>query len=113
MLRCTDPNNCVTENKKAIMINPIESADSETNTQEPGGTLDSNVTWRSCCLTMDKQFVMFLVQTLMGAGLLAFSAFRLTTETDCDRNAPYWGLIGTICGFFFRKVSKASPKNTK
>ena len=70
-----------------------------------------NSTWRSCCLTMDKQFVMFLVQTLLGASLLSFCAFRLTEETDCDKNAPYWGLIGTICGFFFRKVSKVKTKS--
>ena len=99
------------------MINPTESEDDKNNSQGAemfvGGHVTPGGTWRSCCLTMDKQFVMFLVQTLMGAGLLAFCAFRLTTETDCDRNAPYWGLIGTICGFFFRKVSKASPKNVK
>lgn len=70
-------------------------------------------TWRSCCLQMDRQFTMFIVQTLVGVGLLTFCAYRLTVEFDCDRNAPYWGLIGTICGFFFRKVSKTSPVQIK
>jgi hypothetical protein len=65
--------------------------------------------WRSCCLQMDRQFTMFVVQTIVGVGLLTFCAYRLTVEFDCDRNAPYWGLIGTICGFFFQKVSKV-PK---
>lgn len=61
--------------------------------------------WRSCCMTVDKQFVMFTVQTVIGIGLLSFCAWQLATEPDCERNSPYWGLIGTMCGFFFRKVS--------
>jgi hypothetical protein len=61
--------------------------------------------WHSCCFTMDKPCVVFSVQTLLGAGLLVFSSYRLTTEPDCDRAAPYWGLIGTLCGFFFNRVS--------
>jgi len=68
------------------------------------------VKWQSCCFTMDKMFVMYIVQTIVGAGLLAFSAYRLTTEPDCDRASPYWGLIGTLCGFFFKQVTaQAKP----
>lgn len=63
------------------------------------------VQWKSCCFSLDRSFVQFCVQTVLGASLLAFSAFRLTTEPDCDRAAPYWGLIGTLCGFFFNKIS--------
>lgn len=70
------------------------------------------VVWKSCCFTLDRSFVMFFVQSVLGTGLLAFSAFRLTTEPDCDRAAPYWGLIGTLCGFFFNKISNV-PKTMR
>lgn len=70
------------------------------------------VMWRSCCFNMDRSFVMFFVQSVLGSSLLAFAAFRLTTEPECDRAAPYWGLIGTLCGFFFNKISNTgkSPR---
>jgi hypothetical protein len=64
--------------------------------------------WRSCCFKVDKQFAHFLVQTLVGVALLLFCAIQLNTEEDCERSAPYWGLIGTLCGFFFRKATAPS-----
>jgi hypothetical protein len=70
---------------------------------DPG--VRGTVAWKSCCFKIDKQFALFFVQTAVGGGLLVFSAYRLTTEPECDRAAPYWGLIGTLCGFFFREVS--------
>jgi hypothetical protein len=69
--------------------------------------------WHSCCFTMDKSFVMYLVQTCIGGGLLIFSAYRLSTEPNCDRASPYWGLIGTICGFFFKSVSNSPSVNRR
>jgi len=62
-------------------------------------------TWRSCCCQADKHCLLFFVQTFIGVALLLFCGVRLTVEHDCDKAAPYWGLIGTICGFFFRKIS--------
>jgi hypothetical protein len=71
-------------------------------------SVSKTVKWHSCCFTMDKLFVMYIVQTVVGTALLSFSAYRLTTEPDCDRASPYWGLIGTLCGFFFKQVSTQS-----
>jgi len=68
-------------------------------------SLDTKISWTSCCFTMDKAFVMYLVQTIIGIGLLLFCSYKLSTESDCDRAAPYWGLIGTICGFFFKSMA--------
>jgi hypothetical protein len=58
-----------------------------------------------------KGCVVFAVQTFIGVGLLIFCGISLYTEEDCNKEAPYWGLIGTLCGFFFRKV--ASESGTK
>ena len=76
-------------------------------------TPDVNGTWRSCCFSVDRRCVTFLVQTLIGVFLLAFCATRLTLEHDCDRAAPYWGLIGTISGFFFNKMSNGSRRDSR
>lgn len=74
-------------------------------TKTKGQTVDE---WRSCCFRLDKRCVMFSVQTVIGISLLTFCAYRLATEPDCDRAAPYWGLIGSIVGFFFNKLSMGS-----
>ena len=65
---------------------------------------DGGYAWESCCFSVDKRFVTFVVQTMIGIGLLAFCAIRLAFEQECDRAAPYWGLIGTVTGFFFRQA---------
>ena len=66
---------------------------------------DNDYVWESCCFRLDTRCVVFSVQTLIGFTLLAFCAYELSTEQECDRAAPYWGLIGTIAGFFFNKLS--------
>jgi hypothetical protein len=53
----------------------------------------------------EKACVVFGVQTFIGILLLVFCAVSLWTVHDCNKEAPYWGLIGTLCGFFFRKVA--------
>jgi hypothetical protein len=85
------------------MPGPVEVMYAPSISSNIGGP---RIMWKSCCFNLDKQFVTFFVQTAMGTGLLAFSAYRLTTEPDCDKASPYWGLIGTLLGFFFNKVSK-------
>lgn len=60
--------------------------------------------WRSCCFTVDRRLAVFVVQTVVGILLLAFCAVQLTVTEDCHRSTPYWGLIGTVIGFFFQKL---------
>jgi hypothetical protein len=68
------------------------------------------VSWHSCCFAMDKAFVMYTVQSVIGIGLLVFCSYQLSTEPDCDKAAPFWGLIGTICGFFFNQVTNGERR---
>jgi hypothetical protein len=66
---------------------------------ERGKLADRAVWWK------EKACIVFGVQTVVGMFLLAFCAVSLWTVNDCNKEAPYWGLIGTLCGFFFRKVA--------
>ena len=61
--------------------------------------------YESCCFQIDRQFVTFVVQTLVGLFVLSFCGWQLASIDDCDRSTPYWGLIGTITGFFFRTMA--------
>ena len=62
--------------------------------------------WESCCFKVDSECAMYIVQTVIGGALIAFSCIRLATETNADKSAPYWGLIGTMCGFIYMKRKK-------
>ena len=55
--------------------------------------------WRSCCLTVDKNAMMYLTQSLLSVMVLAFSASMLVyADGDCDKSSPYIGLISFILG---------------
>jgi hypothetical protein len=60
--------------------------------------------WTSCCFQLDKSFLIFLVQTVLGLLILTFCAWQLIVVEDCARATPYWGLVGTITGFFFNNM---------
>ena len=62
--------------------------------------------WESCCFKVDSECAMYIVQTVIGGALIAFSCIRLATETNAEKSAPYWGLIGTMCGFIYMKRKK-------
>ena len=55
--------------------------------------------WRSCCLTMDRRFLVFLVQSLICCSILVFSMIMLFYKDSCD-NQIYIGLISTIIGLY-------------
>ena len=64
--------------------------------------------WTSCCFRLDKRCVQFSVQTMIGLIILTYCGYQLSTETNCEKQSPYWSLIGSIVGFFFGKSSIGS-----
>ncbi len=59
----------------------------------------SSNTWTSCCLTMDKRFVVFAVQSITCLSVMIFSMVMLFFRDSCD-NQIYVGLISTIIGLY-------------
>lgn len=95
-----------------VTVAPVYAVRPHVEAEDSVNELLGNKTWESCCFRVDRACVMFIVQTLIGIGLLIFCGYRLSTEADCDRASPYWGLIGTLCGFFFNKMQmvKKGPR---
>ena len=60
----------------------------------------NNNTWKSCCLTMDKRFVIFISQFSISIIILGFSMYQLLTANTCDETQVYIGLISTIIGIY-------------
>lgn len=96
-----------------VTVAPVYDIHPRVERTDSVNELLANKTWESCCFRVDRACVMFIVQTLIGSGLLTFCAYRLSTEADCDRASPYWGLIGTLCGFFFNKMSMSKKRGER
>ncbi len=63
--------------------------------------------WRSCCLDVDKQVVMYVSQIAIGLGVLSFSFFQLIrADFTCDESSPYLGLVSFIIGTYVPRLSK-------
>ena len=57
-------------------------------------------TWKSCCLTADKRFVVFITQFSISIIILSFSMYKLLTASTCDETQVYIGLITMIIGVY-------------
>ena len=67
--------------------------------------------WQCCQSTCTRSLVIFFVQTFVGVAVLVFALIAVD-NSDCEKSAPYWGVIGTVIGFFFRKISiNSNPTN--
>ena len=61
--------------------------------------------WKSCCLTVDKNMVLYFGQISFAFAVLAFSAAMLIkAEGQCDQSAPYINLISFLLGKLFSSV---------
>ena len=89
------------------------TADEESNTLVTGTVVvDDEIPihiWECCCIKLDRDCVVYMLQTVIGCALIAFSCIQLATEDNADKTAPYWGLVGSMCGFIFIKA-KAEHK---
>ena len=65
-----------------------------------------NGLWRSCCVELDKQAVVYFAQIAIGVAVLAFSAVQLIrSDFQCEQSSPYLGLISFIIGTYVPKSS--------
>ena len=75
---------------------------------EDQGYVSPNRLWRSCCVELDKQAVVYFAQITIGVAVLAFSAVQLLRSNfECNQSAPYLGLISFIIGTYVPKSSSS------
>ena len=67
---------------------------------------DESHVWKSACLRMDKNMIVYLAQFLTTLLILTFCAFMLAkSEFDCNKSSPYIGLISFILGKLLATIS--------
>jgi hypothetical protein len=63
------------------------------------GYPEPGTTWRSCCITTDRQSTVYIGQLLFSFTVLGFSAVMLVlADGDCNKSSPYIGLISFLMG---------------
>ncbi len=63
--------------------------------------------WRSCCIEVDKQAIMYFSQLGVGLLILGFSGVQLLRSNfECDQSAPYLSLLSFIIGTYVPRLSK-------
>lgn len=67
-----------------------------TPSQEPDVTDESK--WKSCCLSADKSFVMYITQLSMILLVICFCIAQLLTKSDCATQTTYVGLLTLLIG---------------
>ena len=91
-------------------VQPVDDEEDKNETVLPGSTVvvggleTVDHVWVSCCFRINSNCVVYAVQTVVACALIIFSCFCVATETNADKSAQYWGLIGTMCGFIFIKA---------
>ena len=61
---------------------------------------NTNETWKSCCLTMDKGAIKYFSQIFILSGLILFSATMLVIDKDCNSQRNYSSLLMICLGVF-------------
>ena len=54
--------------------------------------------WKSCCLTLDREFTMFLTKYFILIGLMVFFAVELHFATDCSEQQLFMSMLTLIVG---------------
>lgn len=57
-------------------------------------------TWRSCCLTIDRQAALFFSQLIVGVAVIGFCIGMLVANRDCDTFSRWGPLLTFVVGVF-------------
>ena len=62
-------------------------------------------TWKSGCLTIDRNAVVFFATLGISLIMIAFCIFQLTTSESCQTQNTYIGLLTLVLGIWIKSPS--------
>lgn len=68
--------------------------------QQKANEIDDIVSWRSCCLTVDKRAALFISQLGVGITIIGFCIGMLITNEDCATFSRWGPLLTFVVGVF-------------
>ena len=84
-----------------VIITPINSITSEQRANE----------WRSCCFTLDRRCVLFLVQVIITVLMMVFSMYKLVVSDECSPDRQVFSSILTMCLSIWLPAPRISKKD--
>ena len=58
----------------------------------------THTTWKSCCLTLDREFTLFITKYLLMVGLIIFFGYNLSRVTECQDKNLWQSLLLLVIG---------------
>lgn len=58
----------------------------------------NNIIWRSCCLTLNKEFTIFFTKYFILIALMAFFSVELHLAVNCEDKSLYQSLLLLVLG---------------
>ena len=92
------------EIKKDIIFTPINRSNSITPDQRANE-------WRSCCFTLDRRCVLFLVQVIITLLMMVFSMYKLVVSDECSPDRQVFSSILTMCLSIWLPAPRISKKD--
>ena len=72
---------------------------------------EKETTWRSCCLTTDRQAIVYFGQLSFGMATLGIATTMLIiADGDCNKSSPYISLIAFLLGKLLSQVVDSSHR---
>ena len=70
-----------------------------------------NNTYKSCCLgKTDKRLCEYIVQAVIGGGIILFCAYNLTYNSHCESDPVFWSMMSSTVSHFLTKKTMSNKK---
>ena len=67
--------------------------------------------WRSCCFTLDRRCLLFLVQVVITILMMVFSMYKLVVSDECSPDRQVFSSILTMCLSIWLPSPRISKKD--
>jgi len=71
---------------------------------------ETHTTWQSCCLTLDREFTLFITKYLLMVGLIIFFGYNLSQVTECNDKNLWQSLLLLVIGIALPSPSLTNKK---
>ena len=73
--------------------------------------LQEEVTWKSCCLSTDRQALVYFGQLSFSLTIVGIStAMLILADGDCNKSSPYISLLSFLLGKILSQVVDSSHR---
>lgn len=92
-------------------VTPRENKKNQSNGNFAVEAVTPDSHWRSCCLEVDRQMVVYFGQLAFSFAVLGFSGAMLyRANGSCEQSSPYIGLVSFLLGKLLSSVTDSTRR---